>query len=141
MRDMHTLTVLYDDGCPTCVRARQWLESRPQLVALRFVPAGSDDARWLFPTLDHANTLVDVTVVSDDGAVYAGAKAWTMCLWALRDYRQLARAMSSPTLAPVAHKLIGLASARVAARKPVHREPLRAARRARAEGGLPHCDC
>jgi hypothetical protein len=117
------------------------LESRPQLVELRFVPAASADARRLFPTLDHARTLVDVTVISDDGAVFTGPNAWTMCLWALRDYRRLARAMSSPSLAPLARRVITMASARVAARKAVGQGAHRATGRPLTEGGLPRCDC
>jgi len=54
-------TVLFDEGCPICRTARRWLAGRAQLVPLRFVPAGSAEARERFPGLDHAATLRDPT--------------------------------------------------------------------------------
>ena len=93
---MRYLTVLFDHRCALCRRARSWLEAEPQYVQLRFVAAGSADARRRFPDLDVASTLRDLTVVSDEADVYGGAKAWLMCLWALRDYRGLALDWASP---------------------------------------------
>lgn len=71
-------------------------------MPLEFVAAGSAEARRRFPTLDHADTLRRITVVADDGAVYREAKAWTMCLWALRDHRGMATFLATPAGRPVA---------------------------------------
>lgn len=103
---MHYLTVLYDADCAMCRRARAWLAVRPQLVALRFVAAGSDQARRLFPALDPSSTLKTLTVVADSGAVYRGEKAWVVCLWALRDYRETAMDLSAPEMMPVARRFV-----------------------------------
>ncbi|MGK5678899.1 thiol-disulfide oxidoreductase DCC family protein [Actinoplanes sp. URMC 104] len=103
--------MLYDAGCSICRAARRWLEGRAQLVRLEFVPAGSEQARQRFPGLDHAATLRDVTVIGDDGAIYAGDGAWVACLWALADYRGMAERVSSPALLPVARRFIAAASA------------------------------
>ena len=104
-------TVLFDAGCPICRSAHTWLEGRAQLVPLTFVAAGSAAARRLFPGLDHARTLRDITVVADTGEVYAGDAAWLACLWALTDYRGLADRLARPDLLPTARRVIGLAAA------------------------------
>ncbi|NEC91907.1 thiol-disulfide oxidoreductase DCC family protein [Streptomyces sp. SID12501] len=90
------LTVLYDAECELCTFVREWLARQPQLVPLALVPAGSERARALFPTLDHSATLADVTVVGDSGQVYRGAGAWVVVLWALREYRPLAHRFATP---------------------------------------------
>ncbi len=96
------LTVLYDAGCPLCTRFRGWLESQALLVPLAVVAAGSDEARRRFPTLDHAHTLVDITVVGDDGSVWTREHAWVMCLWATRAHRALAERLATPRWLPLA---------------------------------------
>ncbi|MEV6489483.1 DCC1-like thiol-disulfide oxidoreductase family protein [Actinoplanes sp. NPDC051633] len=106
-----SFTVLYDEGCPICRAAHQWLAGRAQLVPLAFVAAGSDEARARFPGLDHAATLRDLTVVADTGAVYVHDGAWLACLWALSDYRGMAERLSSPRLLPAARKFIAAAAA------------------------------
>jgi predicted DCC family thiol-disulfide oxidoreductase YuxK len=105
------LVVLYDEACPACRAARRWLASRPQLVPLDFVPAGSAGARALFPALDHAATLRDVTVVDDNGGVYAADDAWLRCLWALSGYRWLALRLARPGLRPLARRVVAGAAA------------------------------
>jgi predicted DCC family thiol-disulfide oxidoreductase YuxK len=97
-----TLTVLYDAGCPLCSRFRDWLVAQPTLVPLRLVPAGSPEARALFPALDHDRTLVEITVVGDDGAVWTHEHAWVMCLWATRRFRPMAERLAHPAWLPLA---------------------------------------
>lgn len=106
-----SFTVLYDEGCPVCRAAHRWLDNRAQLIPLAFVPAGSDEARRLFPGLDHAATLRDLTVVADTGEVYTHDGAWLACLWALDGYRGLADRFASPGLLPAARRFIAVASA------------------------------
>jgi predicted DCC family thiol-disulfide oxidoreductase YuxK len=106
-----SFTVLYDAACPVCRTARRWLESRAQLVPLIFVPAGSAEARSRFPSLDHAATLRDLTVIADTGAIYVHDGAWLACLWALADYRGMADRLSSPQLLPAARRFIAAAAA------------------------------
>jgi predicted DCC family thiol-disulfide oxidoreductase YuxK len=96
------LTVLYDAACPLCRRFREWLERQPLLVPVGFVAAGSAEARRLFPTLDHARTLEEVTVVADDGAVWTDEHAWVMCLWATFGHRPLAERLARPSGLPLA---------------------------------------
>jgi predicted DCC family thiol-disulfide oxidoreductase YuxK len=107
---MRELTVLYDPHCGLCRRAQAWLLSKPKYLELVFVPASSDEARRRYPQLDHALTLTDLTVISDQGAIYGGPKGWLMCLWALRDYREWALRLSSPELLPTAKRVISMIS-------------------------------
>ena len=91
------LTVLYDDRCPMCSAFSSWLARQPALVELDLVPAGSAAARHRFPALDHDRTLEEITVVSDAGAVWTGAHAWVMCLWATSAHRALAESLARPS--------------------------------------------
>jgi predicted DCC family thiol-disulfide oxidoreductase YuxK len=100
------LTVLYDAQCGLCQRARGWLESRPAYVQLEFLPAGSPGARERYPRLDAAATLAVLHVVSDDGRVWSGARAWVMCLWALRETRSLSLRLSGPLSIAVAQSIV-----------------------------------
>lgn len=96
------LTVLYDDACPLCRAFSTWLARQPALIGLDLVPAASGVARVRFPTLDHDRTLEEITVVSDTGAVWTGAHAWVMCLWATAAHRALAESLARPSRLPLA---------------------------------------
>jgi predicted DCC family thiol-disulfide oxidoreductase YuxK len=102
------ITVLYDADCPTCVRARTWLEHQVQLVALTFVAAGSDEARRRFPTLDHARSLREVTAVANTGAVFHKDNAWIVLLWSLARWRDVADHMASPIRRPFVRAGVGM---------------------------------
>ncbi|MFL9683231.1 thiol-disulfide oxidoreductase DCC family protein [Streptomyces sp. KL110A] len=126
------LTVLYDADCPLCVHLRHWLLRQRQLVPLDLVPAGSLRARELFPDLDHAATLREITVVGDRGQVYTASAAWIVCLWALADHRPRAHWLATPAGQPFARAAV-LAAAR-------WREALKDP--GAGEGGCPdgHCE-
>ena len=80
------------------------------MVPLSFVPAGQEDAKRLFPSLDHDATLVDLTVIGDGGEVFSGAKAWIICLWALHEYRSIAINLRSPASWWAAKRLVTVVS-------------------------------
>jgi predicted DCC family thiol-disulfide oxidoreductase YuxK len=109
---MPTLTVLYDPHCGLCRRVHEWLEEQPKLVPLLLIPVKSDEARSRFPMLDHEPTVNDLTVISDDGAVYFGPKAWLMVLWALCRYREWSYRLASPELLPTTRRVVSLISER-----------------------------
>ncbi|MBX9690655.1 MAG: DUF393 domain-containing protein [Candidatus Obscuribacterales bacterium] len=107
---MNNLFVLFDPACAFCRRCKIWLQSQKQIVTLTFIEANSKDAKCIFPALNHEKTLAELTVVSDRGGVYQGTKAWLICLWALRDYRNWASTLGTPELLPVAQKFITMIS-------------------------------
>lgn len=98
--ELRSVTVLYDAGCAVCRRAREWLAAQPQSVPLSFVPAASPQARTLFPGLDPAATLRDLTVVAADGRVWHAESAWVVALWCLTEHRALAERLAQPALLP-----------------------------------------
>lgn len=107
---MRWLWVVYDADCGFCSGCRRWLEARPTLIELRFVAGGSPEVAELFGDLDPALAHDQLLVISDTGEVYAGASAWIMCLWALREYRGWARSMARPWLKPLARQVYQLIS-------------------------------
>ena len=107
---MSSLTVLYDPHCGLCLRVHAWLEEQPKLVPLILVPVKSEEARNRFPHLDHEPTLNDLTVISDQGAVYFGPKAWLMVLWALCRYREWSYRLATPELLPTTRRVVSLIS-------------------------------
>lgn len=107
---MSELTVLYDPNCGLCCRVKDWASGQPQYVDLVFVPANSEEAWSRYPQLDHTRTLTELTVISERGAVYFGAKGWLMCLWALGNYRAWSFRLSAPELLPTTKQVISMIS-------------------------------
>jgi predicted DCC family thiol-disulfide oxidoreductase YuxK len=103
---MKRLTVLYDASCGFCVRCCDWLRQQPQLVPLAFVPSRSVEARALFPKLSPGDA-DELVVVNAGGGVYRGDRAYIMCLYALRDYRDWSYRLAEPALRPIARKAFG----------------------------------
>ena len=107
---MSSLTLLYDPGCGLCRRVHGWLADQPKLVELKLIPIKTDAARRRFPKLNHELTSKDLTVVSDQGAVYFGPKAWLMVLWSLCRYRDWSYRLASPELLPTTRRVVSLVS-------------------------------
>ena len=107
---MRQLTVLYDPQCALCRRVHAWLAQQPKYIDMVFVLVASEEAFYRYPKLNHALTVKDVTVISDQGAVYLGEKAWLMCLWGLRKYREWSLRLSSPELLPTVRRVVSMVS-------------------------------
>ena len=107
---MSLLTLLYDPGCGLCRRVQGWLADQPKLIELRMIPLKSEGARTRFPHLNHELTSEDLTVISDQGAVYLGPKAWLMVLWSLSRYRDWSYRLASPELLPTTRRVVSLIS-------------------------------
>jgi predicted DCC family thiol-disulfide oxidoreductase YuxK len=107
---MATLTVLYDPNCGLCRRAHEWLASQSKLVELELVPILSDEALRSFPKLNHGLTTKDLTVISQEGEVYFGPKAWLMVLWALSAYREWSYRLAAPELLPTTRRVVSMIS-------------------------------
>lgn len=107
---MRKLTVLFDETCGLCRRARAWLEDQDSYLPLEFVAAGSPRARERYPGLTREELMAELCVVADDGRVWKGASAWVLCLWALRRYRGLAMHIARPGRLELARRFVAAVS-------------------------------
>jgi predicted DCC family thiol-disulfide oxidoreductase YuxK len=103
---MKWLAVIYDDRCGLCSRMRTWLVRQKAFVTLRPVPLHAPGLENRFPGIDAFKPAEQLVVVSDEGVVWRGDRAWIMLLWALRDGREMAQRLSSPSLRPLARKIV-----------------------------------
>ena len=100
---MSTITsfmIVYDADCGLCTRAKDWIQQQVPLIVLDFLPTGSSEARRRFPQLPAG----ELAVVANTGDVWFGNHAWIACLWALKEYRDLAFRLTSPLLALLARE-------------------------------------
>lgn len=107
---MKRLYVLYDEECPLCQRCRRWLAGQPAYLELRFIPLQSPAVTCRFPGIEALGLGEELLVVSDQGAVYRGAAAWIMCLYALAEYREWSLRLAHPALLPLARRVCVLIS-------------------------------
>ena len=103
---MRSLTVVYDADCGLCTRVAGWLLAQPKWIGMHLVPSTS--LPRLYPAL--AACREELIVVSDEGGVYFGSRAWIMCLYALKRYRAWALRLSRPALLPMAREAFALLS-------------------------------
>jgi predicted DCC family thiol-disulfide oxidoreductase YuxK len=101
---MEKLYVLYDPKCELCERLKDWLLIQRSWLGLCVVPAGSEQARKLFPELEKVASVNDLVVISDDGQVFLNDRAWIMTLFALDEYREWAKRLAHPLLLPLARQ-------------------------------------
>ena len=107
---MKRLSVLFDGECSLCGRCRDWLARQPAFLELEFIPFQSPEARERFPGIEALHPEEQLLVVSDEGAVYRGPRAWIMCLYALREYRAWSQRLAHPALLPWARGVCELLS-------------------------------
>ena len=94
MKPITSITVLYDAACGLCTFAKDWIRQQFPMVGISFMAAGSREAWQAFPQIPPG----ELAVVANTGEVWLGNHAWIVCLWALRDYRDLACRLTSPAL-------------------------------------------
>lgn len=103
---MNRLDVIYDDGCPFCVRCVRWLVREPKFVPVRFLAASSADTTRLYPALDKLGE--EITAIDDEGGVYRGTDAYLVCLYALKRWRTWSHRLSSPAWRPLTRRAFDL---------------------------------
>jgi predicted DCC family thiol-disulfide oxidoreductase YuxK len=106
MPPVRRLSILYDGSCGFCIRVKDWIGRQAPLVPVDFVASGSAEAVDKFRQVPAG----ELAVVADTGEVWLGNRAWIVCLWALRDYRDLAVRLSSPFLLLMAREAFALVS-------------------------------
>lgn len=108
--DPSRLTIVYDERCGFCLRARDWLLHQPCLVAVELIPASSPEAQSRFARL---GVLGEELVVADDrGNVWLSSPAFIMCLWATARYRGLAMRLAGRHAGAVADRFFEIVSDR-----------------------------
>ena len=111
MEGTGALTVLYDESCALCRRARDWLLTQPCLVPVQLMPAGSPYARSHYaavgPWLGK-----ELVVVDELGNAWVGPAAFVTCLWATAKYRQISFSLARPAFAPLAERFFMYVSKR-----------------------------
>ena len=103
-----SLTVLYDERCPVCVRARDWLLTEPTYLPVELLAAGSPAAKARFGTIPWRGA--ELVVVADDGQVWAGPGAFLVTMWATLRWRAWSYRLSGRHLAPLAERFFRLIS-------------------------------
>jgi len=104
------LTVLYDERCAVCLRARDWLLTQPCFVEVELLPAGSAAARARFGAVPWLGS--ELVVGDDRGYVWVGPAAFLTCLWATVRYRPWSYRLAGPSLAHLAERFFLLVSER-----------------------------
>jgi predicted DCC family thiol-disulfide oxidoreductase YuxK len=99
---MKRLTVLYDAGCPLCVRSRAWMETQPAYVELEFLACQSPAAIERYGEVPWLGA--ELVVVSDAGEVWAGPLAFIVALWALEGYREWSYRLSGESFSTMAER-------------------------------------
>lgn len=107
---MKKLIVLYDVHCGFCRSCREWLEKQPAYLDLEFLPTQSQAVILRFPLLEHDKDCDELVVISDEGGVYRGDRAWIMCLYALKEYREWALRLTGHRLRPLARRVFRMIS-------------------------------
>jgi predicted DCC family thiol-disulfide oxidoreductase YuxK len=101
---MERLYVLYDPRCELCRRLKDWLLLQRAWLGLCMIPAGSEEAKRMFPELEQIASANDLAVITDEGHVYLNNNAWIMTLYALEEYRDWACRLAHPLLLPMARQ-------------------------------------
>ena len=107
---MERLTVLYDEQCAVCRRARNWILSQSTHVPLELLAAGSPAARARYAEVPLVGQ--ELVVVDDAGQVWSGPDAFVMALWATKRYRPWSYRLSGQALGPVAEQFFTMVSKR-----------------------------
>lgn len=108
---MRVVYVIFDDECDFCVQCYRWLMRQVPLVPLRFIPLSTAAKRMrvIFGSSFDLEIGGELTVITDEGAVYRNDGAFLMCLWCLRSYRSWAVRLARPSgrgLARRAYRLV-----------------------------------
>ncbi len=100
------ITIVYDAACGLCTGAKDWISQQVPLVSVQFLASGSSEAQERFPQLPAG----ELAVIADTGEVWLGNRAWVVCLWALRGYRDLALRLTNPLLARMGREAYAVVS-------------------------------
>ena len=103
------LTVLYDETCAVCRRARDWLAGQPTFLPVELMAAGSTTATERYAAVPWKGR--ELVVVSDTGQVWAGPGAYIMAMWATKRWRAWSLRLASRRYSKQAERMFHLITA------------------------------
>lgn len=104
-----TATLIYDDRCPLCRAARDWIAARAMEGEFEYVPCQSGEREERFPNIVEAQCLQAMQLVTPQGEVYSGDAALPRVLERLKGWRWLAKILRLPgiaALSPAAYRFV-----------------------------------
>ena len=104
-----SLTILYDESCGLCRRARDWLLTQPCRLPVELLPAGAPAVRSRFASVAPWMGR-ELVVVDERGRAWIGPSAFLMCLWATARYRATSHNLARPSRAPHAERFFRFVS-------------------------------
>jgi len=90
------LTIFYDDLCPICVTACDWMKRRNSYVELEFLKQSEAQTKQRFGDFLIRDGVQQFIVIADDKDVYRGNAARMVCFSALKGFRLLAYLLGNP---------------------------------------------
>ena len=124
-----------------CRNCKDWLLLQPSFVTLEFVALQAPEVPMRFPGVESLRPEENILVISDSGEIWEGVDAWIVCLWALREYRELSARLAHPMLKPFARRACELVSRNRHALSRWFREEKNEDPARRLEGSPPGRDC
>lgn len=109
MESPKSLTILYDESCGLCRRAKDWLLTQPCRLPVELLPAGAPAVRSRYAAVEPWLGR-ELVVVDDRGRAWVGPPAFLMCLWATARYRSASHSLARPSRAPLAERFFRLVS-------------------------------
>ena len=97
-----SLTVLYDERCGVCIRARDWLLTEPTHLPVELLAAGSPAARSRYSAVPWRGA--ELVVIDDQGQVWAGPTAFLVTMWATVRWRSWSYRLTGRHLSPLAER-------------------------------------
>lgn len=94
------MTILYDETCALCRRARDWLLTQPCLVPVTLMAAGSLEAKKRYGATPWLGR--QLVAVDQEGNAWVGPSAFIAVIWATKRYRSWAYRLSRPGMRPYA---------------------------------------
>ena len=104
------LTVLFDEGCALCRRARDWLLTQPCYVEVEMLAAGSDEAMKRYGQIPARGK--ELVVVDERGNTWIGPSAFLACMWATARWRAWSFRLARPSMQPHAERFFRWVSSR-----------------------------
>lgn len=95
------LSILYDDLCPVCVSACEWMDRRAKYVECEFLKQSDPEVQKRYGPLLIEDGVQQFVVIADDEKIYLGNAARMVCFSALRGYRLFAYLIGNPICFPI----------------------------------------